>query len=520
MSKGRTLRLRVRAEDDLVFSEKPSGFNTHASDVGRTGWVELLQEELGVPLFVAHRLDAGTSGALVFAKTSEAAAELTKLFETRAVKKKYRFVTDRPFAKDEASMKSRIEKRGSSFVSEKNGETNAVTTFRRLKKVRLGDLWEATPETGKPHQIRLHAQDLGLPILGDDAHGGSPFVRLCLHSKSLEFPWRGSVAKMEASEPAWADDLESPHAVIADAARARATMFDLEKHPNECLRLVHLESNLCRIDQYGSQLVTSWYADQPPTEKDLRFFETLANEFSKTMIVRMMQNKGVDPNTKTTWTIGSPPARWTAEENGARFELRADMGQSPGLFLDQRENRLWVRENARGKKVLNLFSYTGAFSVNAALGDAAEICTVDVSGGFNDWTKENFRQNGLDPARPGLEYWNQDCLLFLKGAAKRKRTWDLIVCDPPSFGRSKDGVFQIQKNAPELLELCLQALSPGGRLLFSTNYEKWTLEDLRKLVLAQRRKFKIDLEKTPRQGLDFERPDQETLMKAVIVTKR
>lgn len=520
MSKGRTLRLRVRREDDLIFTEKPSGFNTHASDVGRTGWVELLQEELGQPLFVVQRLDSGTSGALVFATSSSAAAELSALFESRVVKKKYLFVTAQKTALKDAEMRSFIERRGSSFVSDRKRPPNATTKFRFVRSTKLGDVWEAAPETGKPHQIRLHAQDLGLPILGDDAHGGAPFGRLCLHAKSLEFPWRGTTLSFEAATPAWTGDSEPSHALIFDAVQARSMMFELPAHPDECLRLVHTESNLCDIDQYGPQLVTSWYADRAPSAADLQALETIAQGLSKSMVVRLMQNKGRDPLTKTTWTLGNAQTRWTARENGVAFELRTDTGQSPGLFLDQRENRLWVREHSQDKKVLNLFAYTGGFSVNAALGGASEVTTVDLSGVFNTWTGDNMRLNGLDPEGERFEFWSQDCLLFLRGALKRRRHWDLIICDPPSFGRSKEGVFQIHKNLPELLELTLGVLAPGGRLLLSTNYERWTMADLQRQVVAGRRPQDIKIEPVPRAGPDFEKPDHEPLMKSLLIHKK
>lgn len=518
----KALRMRVRVEDDLVFCEKIAGMNTHASDIGKVGLVELLQEELGETLYVVHRLDQGTSGAIVFARTREAAAELGALFESRDVAKKYLFLTDRRIDAETLEARSFISRVGNDFVSDPDSaQPNAVTTFRRLMRLRLGDLWEALPETGKPHQIRLHAQDLGLPLLGDDPHGGSPFPRLCLHARSLRFQWRGRPRIFETAAPVWTQDLEGRHAVILDGVQARAHLFDLSAAGDESLRLLHDESPLCQIDQYGPQVVVSWYDERDPDAADLKTFELLSSTMGKPFYVRKMQDKGRDPNAKTSWRIGAVQETWTARENGVAYELRLDSGQSPGLFLDQRENRLWVRGHARGKKVLNLFAYTGGFSVNAALGGAAEVCTVDVSAKFNEWTARNFALNGLDPEdSKRYEFWAQDCLLFLKGAMKRKRQWDLIVCDPPSFGRSKEGVFQIQKNLRELLQMCFECLSRGGRLLLSTNYEQWDLEDLRKQVMAARTVQNLSIEPTPRAGLDFERPGRPALMKSLFILKK
>lgn len=518
----KALKLRARVEGDLVFCEKITGMNTHASDAGKVGLVELLQEELGENLHVVHRLDQGTSGAILFARTREAAAELGRLFETREVKKRYLFLTARKQDTTEFAAASFIEKKGNAFVSDPRSKTpNAVTRFHKIKRLRLGDLWEAFPETGKPHQIRLHAADSGIPILGDNEHGGAAFGRLCLHAKALEFPWQGQPCSFEAATPVWSQDLEERHVMILDAAQARSSLFDLSAAGDESLRLVHEESPLCHVDQYGPQVVVSWYAEEDPNAGDLKMFEILSSTLRKPVFIRKMQDKGRDPNAKTTWKIGAVQDHWSASENGVAFRLRLDAGQSPGLFLDQRENRLWVRRHSRDLKVLNLFSYTGAFSVNAALGGAEEVCTVDVSAKFNEWTAENFRLNGLDPKDSlRFEFWAQDCLLFLKGAMKRKRKWDLIICDPPSFGRSKEGVFQIHKHLPELLEMCLECLPKGGRLLLSTNYEQWDMTDLHRVVQSFRLIHGIDIESTPRQGLDFERPDRPPLMKSLFVVKK
>ncbi|MBX2987102.1 MAG: class I SAM-dependent methyltransferase [Bdellovibrionaceae bacterium] len=514
--------MRFQDDGDLLFVEKITGFNTHAPDAGKRGLLELLEAQTGRKLFVVHRLDKETSGAMVFAQSKEAAADMAALFEKHLVRKRYLLLTDRRRSEETFTAASRIEKKGASFVSDPNSkDPNSRTLFRKLKSLKIGDLWEALPETGKPHQIRLHATDRGIPILGDAEHGGSPFARLCLHSKFLGFNWRGAEKTFEASTPAWSNDLEAPQAQFLDAVQSRSHLFDLSRFGDECLRLAHQELAFCRVDQFGPQLWVYWYAEADPSADFLKFLALVSQTAKKSIFVRHMHNRGRDPNRQDAWLIGDVQDVWQARENGVRFELRTDSGQSPGLFLDQRENRRWVRRNSGDRKVLNLFSYTGGFSVNAALGGADEVCTVDVSGKFNDWTMRNFEINSLDPRQPlKYEFWNQDCLLFLKGAAKRGRKWDLIICDPPSFGRSKEGTFQIQRQLPPLLDLCLSCLEKNGRLLFSSNYEGWTLEDLRQQILVNRSTHQIAIEPTPPASLDFERPDTEPLMKSLILVKR
>ncbi|MBX3041244.1 MAG: class I SAM-dependent methyltransferase [Bdellovibrionaceae bacterium] len=510
--------LKVRQHDDFLFVEKLSGFNTHAPDLGKWGLFELLKTEWGENLFVVQRLDKGTSGAMIFARSKEAAATFGELFERHEVKKHYLFVTDRRTGLNNFTHRSRIEKSGNTFVSDPDStEPNAKTVFKKKATLPFGELWEAFPESGKPHQIRLHAADQGLPILGDHEHGGSAFPRLCLHSQSVAFHWKGKDWTFEATSPGWARPLPSEHALILDAIQSRSALYDLSAPGTDCLRLVHQEVDFCRIDQYGSQWAVNWYAEKAPTGADLDFFETLSKEFGKQIFIRHMHDRGRDPLTQDFWKIGEVQDRWEALENEVRFELRTDSGLSAGLFLDQRVNRAWVRHRSLDLKVLNLFSYTGGFSVNAALGGAREICTVDVSPKFNEWGARNFELNGLDPKAPGVEFWNQDCLLFLKGAKKRNRKWDLILCDPPSFGRSKEGVFKIQKDLPMLIGLLLDGLNPKGQILFSCNYEGWDLQEMKRIISSARGLRRIELRDTPAQGLDFERPDQTPLMKSIII---
>ena len=178
-----------------------------------------------------------------------------------------------------------------------------------------------------------------------------------------------------------------------------------------------------------------------------------------------------------------------------------------------------MSEHAKDRSVLNLFSYTSGFSTVAALAGAREVCTVDVSANFIEWSKNNFKLNGLDPEAENHEFWVQDCILFLKGTIRRKRKFGLIVCDPPSFGRSKSGVFSISKNFDELMINCMYCLQKDGLLLFCTNYEKWTTGDLHLRLNKLKREFSFKILPAPAQGLDFELPDQEPLMKSIILRK-
>ncbi|QLY24437.1 class I SAM-dependent methyltransferase [Bdellovibrio sp. KM01] len=519
----RTIKLRYTETTGCIFVDKIAGLNTHTPEHGQRGCVEVYEEELDRKLFVVHRLDKATSGALCFAKSSEDAAEISRLFEQHLVSKKYLFLTDKPAGSLEFTYQSHIEKEKNKFVSTKDKEPNSKTTFRWIKALGRFQLWEAIPHTGKPHQIRLHAEAKGIPILGDSEHGGSRFYRLCLHSHSLEFTLRGEPIKFETDLPVWAKDGElnehEEDLILAEAFQRRERLYKFTELKDESLRLSHRELDTYRIDQYGEYLWVYWYKEEDPSVPDLLRFERISKKLKKKILIRKMLNRGDDPNAELLWTIGQTQTSWVAKENNVKYELRSDTGLSPGLFLDQRENRLWVSEHAQDRRVLNLFSYTSGFSVVSAMAGAQEVCTVDVSANFLDWSKRNFVLNGLDPEHEKYEFWNSDCILFLKGTVRRKRKFGLIICDPPSFGRSKNGVFSISKNFDELMINAMYCLEKNGLLLFCTNYEKWTSGDLHLRLEKLKREFSFKILPAPSQGIDFELPDQEPLMKSIILRK-
>ncbi len=515
------LKLKYKTIGPFLFVDKISGINTHAPDTGKPGLVEMLQEELKQTLFVASRLDKGTSGALAFALNVEAAQKLTKKFENHEVRKKYIFLTHKEHKLTTLEHHSLIYKDGNLPMSDrKSSNPNSTTLFNFLKEVGPYFLWEAQPRTGKPHQIRLHAEDCGIPVLGDSEHGGKPFYRLCLHSQELQFELDGNNYLHTSPQPVWIHALPEKDLQLFECLYKRQCLLEIPHIKSDCLRWVHRELEDYRIDQFGEQFWVYWYKKDNPTEEDLKLFESLSHTLDCNGWVREMINRGIHGEKSRIWPIGKPETRWTASENGIHYQFRSDQGMSPGLFLDQRENRKWVLNHSKKQKVLNLFCYTGGFTVNAAIGNAAEACSVDVSQNYLEWTQENMLLNHIDLKNGLHQFWEADSLFFLRSCIKKGRKFDVIICDPPSMGRSKEGVFQIHRNLPELLEGCLKCLEPEGQILLSSNYEAWTLEDLQKHVFAYRNIYPIEILPTPPASYDFELPSEPPLMKSLIIKRR
>lgn len=161
-----------------------------------------------------------------------------------------------------------------------------------------------------------------------------------------------------------------------------------------------------------------------------------------------------------------------AREGKARFRLRVGARRDPGLFLDHRVTRARVAAVASGRRLLNLFAYTGSFSVHAALAGAAATVSVDLSASTCRWASENIRANGLDPSVHRVV--QHDALAFLDDDDGR---WDVIVIDPPSFSKSRRTrqTFDVQRDHPSLVAQALGRLSEGGELWFSCNRRDFAL---------------------------------------------
>ena len=159
------------------------------------------------------------------------------------------------------------------------------------------------------------------------------------------------------------------------------------------------------------------------------------------------------------------------DEGGLKFKVNLSDYLDTGLFLEKRALRRAVREDSAGKRVLNLFCYTGSFSVYAAAGGASggAVATdsVDLSNTYLGWAKENFILNGLQSDKHRLI--RSDVSLFLKKAAAAKMRWDMIILDPPAFSNSSMAIADIdlRRDYGDLLAACLVLLSSGGKLIFS-----------------------------------------------------
>ena len=164
-------------------------------------------------------------------------------------------------------------------------------------------------------------------------------------------------------------------------------------------------------------------------------------------------------------------------EDGLKFLVNFDDYLDTGLFLDHRVTRGRLRAAASGKRFLNLFAYTCTATVHAAAGGAVSTTSVDMSNTYLNWAQRNFELNGLSPDRNGLV--QADCRVWLQEGARGRERYDLIFIDPPTFSNSKrmEGVFDVERDHPEFIDGCVRLLAPGGLIVFSTNSQRFRLDE-------------------------------------------
>ena len=168
------------------------------------------------------------------------------------------------------------------------------------------------------------------------------------------------------------------------------------------------------------------------------------------------------------------------QEKGQLFNLNLTSYLDTGLFFDHRPLREKIRDTVSKKTVLNLFCYTGSFSVYAAEGNAKKVESVDLSNTYINWAKENMEQNGFTDKNKYI-FTRADCIQFLQekaSSSEQEDRYDVIILDPPTFSNSKNtfNVLDINKQWPELVKNCLNILTPGGTLYFSTNSERLKMD--------------------------------------------
>jgi 23S rRNA (cytosine1962-C5)-methyltransferase len=482
-------------DEHLLVVHKPSGINTHKPDrLAPDGLHEWLtrRKPSWRNLSVLHRLDKDTSGVLVFGKSSRANQSLAKQFAGHTIAKDYLLLAAARPTRQRFCAKS----------------TDGVTEFEFVGPHAGLFLVRARPVTGKTHQIRRHAADNGFPIVGDTLYGGEPAPRLMLHAHqiTLQHPGTGEPITFEASVPRVFDELDS----LVAALEFRELIFNEQ---TTAFRLISGATDGFPdvvVDNYDGWLLVQWQTHEARAMSE-RLVDALRTSAKPSGIIEQMVTRSERSAPRMLWPAGELPGKFMVQENGLTFWVQFGEGLSTGLFADQRENR-WrlLSMDLRGKTALNCFAYTGAFSLAAAKAGAM-VTTVDLSRNYLEWCRDNFRANGLacddsaplpgankdekprslqqasgqasqNPSKHDFIYG--DVFDWLRRFAKRGRTWDLVLLDPPTFSKAKHGrAFQAERDYRDLAALAVPLVAADGWLFCSTNQRTLAPEKFERLLL-------------------------------------
>jgi 23S rRNA (cytosine1962-C5)-methyltransferase len=517
-------------DDDLIAVDKPAGVVCQAPDPSRPHDLpfrirELLAARRGVSpdsvyLGTHQRLDQDSSGVIVYTLRPSANAGLAAQFESRRVTKRYLAAVSGkvPVAGTQLSDWLAPEGKGRMQVL-RHSRTGAKLAKTRIERVRRNQdraIVEVEIDTGRTHQIRVQLAAHGCPLAGDTMYGGSAAFRLMLHSEVLgiEHPVSGQPLEIRAPIPVELEDwlkhgarpaFEEPAMFSAALARACQRRFSegraLAAGITTTFRLLHEAADGAPgfgIDVYDQFLVVRVRAEASEADEAALITGLSSLGVSGATLKRhpkqaneLMQVQD-DRAAPAAPVLGeAPPPELIVHESGIPFEVRLGEGLRTGLFLDQRDNRRRIAQISGGKRVLNLFAYTGSFSVVALANGAEHVTTVDVSRAALAWCERNVARVGGSERHRIIA---QDAFDALEALAARPERFDIIIVDPPSYATTKRGRFRVTKDYVSLCRAALRVIAPHGVMLACVNHYGISQSALRRFVHTAARAQGLHLE--------------------------
>jgi 23S rRNA (cytosine1962-C5)-methyltransferase len=458
-------------DEHLLAVDKPAGVATEplggeVSDVPSR--IARWRPDAEAPA-IMHPLDREVSGVLLLGKSREARRGLHAALEAGVARSWLAAVDAAAFD----GAKARLRELAPEVVERGGG--------RAL--VRLSTQARSQP-------VRRRLAEAGAPCAGD--REGPPAARLGLHIERVELlhPQSGAplvlVAPCPGSVRGWVeggvDELPTDARALEARLRAAADRRHTLAHrgDTDAFRIAHGGGDDLpgvEVDRYGDFAVVSLRTPAAMDARDAVLDAVAALGFRGVYVVlrprepRTLDEAGRESMAPRAPLRGEPaPDPLLVHEHGLAYEARLGDGFATGIFLDQRLGRARVRELARGKRVLNLFAYCGAFTVAAAAGGAARTVTVDASAPALERARRNLALTGGDPL--GHELLREDAAGCLRRFRRRHERFDVVVLDPPSFSTTRRATFRAARDYAELAALAMGCLAPGGVLVASTNHRR------------------------------------------------
>lgn len=239
------------------------------------------------------------------------------------------------------------------------------------------------------------------------------------------------------------------------------------------------------LDKFGDRYQIQFFGDELLRCKQ-SISDAVVQKFSPVCLVskeRLSRSGKSLENPPMEVLVGRPEdSTGVVREGSAKFHVDLLDTVNPGLFLDMRAIRLEMETRAAGRRMLNLFSYTCAFSVHGRLGGAEISTNADISAKILDKGRENYALNGLEPKQG--EFFRGNAVEYVHWAQKKGLKFDAIVLDPPSFARFKGKNFNVREHLMPLVADCAMLLNKGGLFMVSSNYSEFNLSVFSKNTLA------------------------------------
>lgn len=478
----------LRDTGALIFIDKPpfiaSQFaDTSVSDDLPSRLAAWLRSQ-GKPdyLGVHQRLDKDTSGVVAYVRDFDQNKRIAAEFENRRVDKTYLACVERWRSDKKLTLRDDlVEGKGRMEVGRKGNGKLAITHVRLVERRGARALLELELETGRTHQARVQLAHAGSPIAGDALYGGPRAGRLMLHASALEVAGESAKSPMPKAFRRWLDGVEDPIEECLEWAFTKRWGLARRVPHTDCFRLVHeTEIDALAVDVFAGYFVVHFY-ERGTSWTDARrklVIDALAKLEPDGIYVK---TRSKDASATTTELVfgSAAPSPLVVREKEHEYLVRLEQ-PAVGLYLDQRRNRARVEEASAGRRILNLFAYTCAFTVAAIAGGARESVSVDSSASALERGRENVLRAGGDPKLHTFAC--DDAATWLARAAKKNERFDLVILDPPSFGRAGSRSFSIDRDYGALVRASIAVLAPKGILVACTNHRQTSLGKLRKVV--------------------------------------
>jgi len=241
------------------------------------------------------------------------------------------------------------------------------------------------------------------------------------------------------------------------------------------------------IEKFGKIAIAHLFEEQGNWEiVDLKELTWSQAKIESVYVRVRTKSKITELETEASLIFGEPVQEIIINEQGLELFIRPERVTNGGLFIDTREVRKFIFENSKDKKVLNTFCYTGSLGLASFVGGAKEVTQIDSNKGILNWARENFELNkksgfGL------VKHIQEDTISFIKKEVKRiakgtKDPYDIVILDPPTFGRSEKGVFKIEKDLGSLLLASKDLLSEKSILVLTVNNQNFNTRDLKNII--------------------------------------